>query len=98
MPLYEFQCDDCHGVSDIYFRTTSDTRAVHCRHCGGDALHKRMSAFTSPLSEQDKMARLDSKYDKQVAQAIAKAPADSHPDHYMRKMVPFSRAQSNKNA
>ena len=22
MPLYEFQCEDCQGVSDIYFRTT----------------------------------------------------------------------------
>jgi len=54
-----------------------------------------MSSFSSPLSEQDKMARLDSKYDKQVEQAISKAPTDSHPDHYMRKMVPFSRAQSN---
>ena len=95
MPLYEFQCDDCHGVSDIYFRTTSDTPAVRCRHCGSETVRKRMSAFTSPLSEQDKMARLDSKYDKQVDQAIRKAPADSHPDHYMRKMVPFSRAQSN---
>lgn len=97
MPMYEFQCDDCHHLSDIYFRTPGDTPEVRCRHCGSDAVHKRMSAFTSPLSEQDKMARLDSKYDKRVDQAIAKAPADSHPDHYMRKMVPFSRAQSNKN-
>jgi hypothetical protein len=42
------------------------------------------------------MARLDAKYEKRVDQAIAKAPADSHPDHYMRNMVPFSRAQSNQ--
>ena len=39
------------------------------------------------------MARLDSKYEKKVDQALAKAPADSHPDHYLRKMVPFSRAK-----
>ncbi|ETX00486.1 MAG: hypothetical protein ETSY1_11040 [Candidatus Entotheonella factor] len=93
MPMYEFQCEDCHRISDIYFRTLSDTPAVHCRHCGSEAVRKRMSSFASPLSEQDKMARLDSKYDKQVEQAISKAPSDSHPDHYMRKMVPFSRAK-----
>ncbi len=81
MPLYEFQCDDCQGVSDIYFRTTSDARTVSCRLCGSEAVHKRMSSFASPLSEQDKMARLDSKYEKKVDQALAKAPADSHPDH-----------------
>lgn len=93
MPLYEFQCDDCQCISDIYFRTTSDTPAVVCRHCGSEAVRKMMSSFASPLSEQDKMARLDSKYEKKVEQTIAKAPADSHPNHYLRKMVPFSRAQ-----
>lgn len=92
MPMYEFQCDDCHSVSDIYFRTASDNRTVQCRSCGSEAVHKRMSSFASPLSEQDKMARLDSKYDKMVDRAIAKAPSDSHHDHHMRKMVPFSRA------
>jgi putative FmdB family regulatory protein len=98
MPVYEFQCDDCRHISGIYFRSTSDTPAVHCRHCGSDVVHKIMSSFTSPLSEHDKMARLDSKYEKQVDQALAKAPADSHPDYYMRKMVPFSRAKSNQDA
>lgn len=92
MPMYEFQCEACDHISGIYFRTTTDSPSVHCRHCGSEAVHKIMSAFSAPLSEQDKMARLDSKYDKKIDQALAKAPADSSPNHYMRKMVPFSRA------
>ncbi len=93
MPMYEFQCAACDHISGIYFRTTTDTPAIHCRHCGSETVDRIMSAFASPLSEQNKMARLDPKYDKKVDQVLAKAPADSSPNHYMRKMVPFSRAK-----
>ena len=44
-------------------------------------------------SEADKFAQLDPKYGKIVDRALANAPKDTHPDHYVRKMVPFSQAK-----
>jgi hypothetical protein len=52
-----------------------------------------LSSFASPLSEADKTSRLDPKYHKMVDAAVGKAPSTSHPDHYLRKMVPFSQAK-----
>lgn len=93
MPLYEFRCEACERISSIYFRTTASSPEVCCRHCGGDAMQRILSAFASPQSEQQKMDKLDPKYHRQVDAALAKAPAASHPDHYLSKMMPFSSAK-----
>ncbi len=93
MPMYEYRCEPCGEVSSIYFRTATDTPSICCRSCGSEAVERILSLFASPLSESDKMSKLDSKYTKMVDAAMAKAPAASHPDHYMRKMVPFSQAK-----
>ncbi len=44
-------------------------------------------------SDADKLAQLDPKYGKMVDRALAKSPSDTDPDHYIRKMVPFSQAK-----
>ena len=93
MPMYEYRCDPCGQVSSIYFRTSSDTPSVSCRYCGSESVQRILSSFASLLSEADKMSKLDPKYHKMVDAAMSKAPSDSHPDHYMRKMVPFSQSQ-----
>jgi putative FmdB family regulatory protein len=93
MPMYEFRCEPCGQVSSIYFRTASDTPSIHCRYCGSEEVERILSSFTSPLSEADQAAKLDPKYHKMVDAAIRKAPSTSHPDHYLRQMVPFSQAK-----
>ncbi|MCZ6874588.1 MAG: zinc ribbon domain-containing protein [bacterium] len=93
MPIYEFYCDPCGQISSIYFRTSTDSPSLCCRHCSSDTVRRILSTFASPLSDADKMDRLDPKYDKQVDAALAKAPAASDPNHYLRKMASFSQAK-----
>ena len=94
MPLYEFRCNACGQISSIYFRTSTDAPSVQCRHCGSRDIARILSTFASPLSEADKIARLDPKYQKQVDAALAKAPAPSDPKYYLRNMVPFNQAKA----
>lgn len=93
MPIYEFHCTSCNNVSSIYFRTTTDTPDLRCRHCGSGAVQRILSAFASPTSDLDKMSKLDPKYDRMVDAALRKAPAASEPNHYLRQMVPFSQTK-----
>lgn len=93
MPVYEFRCQPCGNISSIYFRTSADSPPLACRHCGSGDVQRILSSFASPKSELDHMSKLDSKYHKQVDAALAKVPATSDPDHYVRKMVPFSQAK-----
>ena len=93
MPLYEYRCTPCHQVSNIYFRTASDTPSLMCRYCGSEDVQRIMSSFASPTSEIDKMSKLDPKYGKMVDAALSKAPGTTDPSHYTSKMVPFSRAK-----
>lgn len=93
MPMYEFCCTPCGNISSIYFRTTTDTPDLQCRYCGSIAVQRILSSFASPTSDLEKMSQLDPKYDKMVDAALRKAPAASEPNHYLRKMVPFSQAK-----
>jgi putative FmdB family regulatory protein len=93
MPMYEFRCEPCGHISSIYFRTASDAPSIQCRYCGSGVVERILSSFASPLSEADKADKLDPKNHKMVDAAVGKAPSTSHPDHYLRKMVPFSQAK-----
>ena len=64
-----------------------------CTHCESPALPRIMSSVASLRSEADKLAQLDPKYTKMVDRALAKAPNDTNPSHYVDKMVPFSKAK-----
>ncbi|MDR2862323.1 MAG: zinc ribbon domain-containing protein [Puniceicoccales bacterium] len=44
MPLYEYECRDCHKVSEIL---VSAYRSPVCPHCGGTGLEKLLSAFAT---------------------------------------------------
>jgi putative FmdB family regulatory protein len=91
--MYEFRCEPCGHISSIYFRTASDAPSIQCRYCGSGEVERILSSFASPLSEADKADKLDPKYHKMVDAAVGKAPSTSHPDHYLRKMVPFSQTK-----
>ena len=65
----------------------------YCKHCQSPDLQRIISSVAHLRSEADKFAQLDPKYGKMVDRALAKAPRDTDPDHYVRKMVPFSQAK-----
>ncbi|MDR2200457.1 MAG: zinc ribbon domain-containing protein [Deltaproteobacteria bacterium] len=42
MPVYEYECDDCHEIFEIY-QKISDPAPSRCPGCGGGSLSKLMS-------------------------------------------------------
>jgi len=57
MPIYEYQCADCHRRVSLLVMRISDPGTPRCPRCGGEALTRLMSRFATIRSEDD---RLDS--------------------------------------
>ena len=93
MPIYEYRCQRCGGISAYLVKAYGGEPASGCKQCQSPDLQRIMSSVTYLRSEADKFAQLDPKYGKMVDRALAKAPSDTDPEHYIRKMVPFSAAK-----
>jgi putative FmdB family regulatory protein len=57
MPIYEFECLDCHRKTTALVMSREKTAEVRCRKCGSANLEKLFSRFATPKSED---ARLES--------------------------------------
>lgn len=66
MPLYEYQCSACQGITEVQARST-DAPLMGCSHCGqmGAPLHKLISRIS--VGHRDGAA----------ADAVAETPAAS---------------------
>ncbi len=93
MPVYEYRCQECGEISSFLLKTYGADPQSGCKHCQSPQLQRIISTVAYHRSEADKFAQLDPKYGKMVDQALAKAPSDTNPDYYIRKMVPFSQAK-----
>ena len=93
MPIYEYRCQRCQQVSSHFVKTYGAPPLSGCTHCESPDLQRIMSSVAYIRSEADKLAQLDPKYTKMVDRALAKAPGDTDPSHYVNKMVPFSKAK-----
>lgn len=56
-------------------------------------MERIMSSFSRGRTEADTYRDLDSRYYKMVDDTLGKAPTTTDPDHYLRKMAPFSSAE-----
>jgi putative FmdB family regulatory protein len=56
MPIYEYECGKCHRRTSVLTMRVSEKVDAVCRHCGGTDMHRLMSRFATPRSED---ARLD---------------------------------------
>ena len=56
MPIYEFECRDCHRKTTALVMVRARAAEVRCRKCGGGNLERLFSRFATPKSED---ARLD---------------------------------------
>jgi putative FmdB family regulatory protein len=54
MPIYEFQCEDCHRESEILVRSTR-WEGTPCPFCGSKRLEKKLSTFASSTGESGDM-------------------------------------------
>jgi putative FmdB family regulatory protein len=57
MPIYEYECEDCHRRTSVLTTRVSERVRAQCKHCGGSKMKKLMSRFAMPKSEEQ---RLDS--------------------------------------
>lgn len=57
MPIYEFECQECHRKTTALVLSRDRATEVRCRHCGSANLERLWSRFSSPKSED---ARLES--------------------------------------
>lgn len=57
MPIYEFECRDCHRKTTALVMVRARVDEVRCRKCGSANLEKLFSRFATPKSED---ARLES--------------------------------------
>jgi putative FmdB family regulatory protein len=56
MPIYEYQCRKCRRRSSVLTLRVSEKVVPICEHCGSKKMHRLMSRFAMPKSEE---ARLD---------------------------------------
>lgn len=57
MPIYEFECLDCHRRTTALVLVRERISEVRCKKCGGANLERQWSRFAAPKSED---ARLES--------------------------------------
>jgi putative FmdB family regulatory protein len=58
MPIYEYECDKCHRRSSVLTLRVSEKANPVCARCGSTAMHRLMSRFASPRSEESRMDAL----------------------------------------
>jgi putative FmdB family regulatory protein len=90
MPVYEFRCEGCGGLSELTCPVAERPAEIACRTCGGVA-HRIVSHMAVRLSSASKVERLDPKYDRMVDRAM-RSTQHAEPDRLLGKMKPFSES------
>ena len=55
MPIYEYRCSDCGGVTEAFHRSLDRASAPACEHCGHSKTQRTVSRFAIPKTEQQVM-------------------------------------------
>ncbi|HEX7765899.1 MAG TPA: FmdB family zinc ribbon protein [Nitrospira sp.] len=58
MPIYEYLCCDCRKRSTLLVLSLSSSIPPACKHCGSQSVDRLMSKFSSPKSEEARLASL----------------------------------------
>jgi putative FmdB family regulatory protein len=58
MPIYEYECANCHRRTSVLTTRISERVRATCPHCGGKKLRRLMSRFAMPKSEEQRLNRL----------------------------------------
>lgn len=58
MPIFEFECLDCHRKTTALVLSRERVTEVRCKKCGGANLERLWSRFASPKSEEARMEAL----------------------------------------
>ncbi len=52
MPIYEYRCNDCRKLTNVFVRSANTPPQPVCDHCQGTSLERAMSRFAYHRSEQ----------------------------------------------
>lgn len=44
MPIYEYKCEDCNKITEIFLKSKENKETPVCKHCGSKKLTKQISA------------------------------------------------------
>ena len=91
MPIYEYRCAACGGLSSTYASISEAQSTLTCEHCGAADAKRVISRTSYHRSELQKLGALDPKYDQMAERALRNTP-EADPDNLLRKMTPFSAA------
>jgi putative FmdB family regulatory protein len=58
MPIYEYECQNCHRRTSVLTTRVSERVSVRCKHCGGTKMSRLMSRFAMPKSEEQRLDAL----------------------------------------
>ncbi|MGB1725961.1 MAG: FmdB family zinc ribbon protein, partial [Limisphaerales bacterium] len=47
MPLFEYTCGECRKTSEHLMRSSSESSAPNCPHCGSRRMKKELSVFAA---------------------------------------------------
>ena len=50
MPIYEYRCNDCDTVFEIFVSSVSDADDVVCKKCKSKKIIKQISSFSSRMA------------------------------------------------
>jgi len=90
MPIYEYHCRSCEGLTGKYSPSTKAPNTLPCKHCHSNDTHRIISGAVYHQSEATKTAKLDPKYNKMVDRAMQNS-SSADPERILRKLKPFPK-------
>ena len=58
MPIYEYLCRECRKRSTLLVLSLTSSTPPACKHCGSRSVERLLSRFSSPKSEESRLASL----------------------------------------
>ena len=59
MPIYQYDCADCEGPIEVFFRSVSAAGDPKCPECGSARLTRLVSQFARVRSDEQRLAEVD---------------------------------------
>ena len=92
MPIYEYRCDDCEGLTAKLVRGFDAPEFIACRECTGENTHRIISSVAFHKSLNSQLQDLDPRYDR-MADAAAASTAEADPNRFLKSAIPLDAAE-----
>ena len=90
MPLYEYRCAACGGITSLRCGVSARPATVDCESCGEPGATQILTGAAVHRDSASKTARLDPKYERMVDRAMRNT-TNADPDRLLKRMKPFPK-------